>query len=1260
VSGAFYYDDEANVLTFDPDVDLTLTTTYTATLSGSVRDQAGNLLGDDYSWSFTALDIEPPQVVSTDPEDGATGVGVNAMVSAVFSEVVITHTLAFTLTGPHGPVPGLVSYDSLSFVFYPDNVLKYDTAYTATVAAGLEDTAGNATAGDYVWRFATQQDAEPPQVISTNPEDGATGVDVNATVSATFNEPIDAGTLSLTLAGPDGPVAAGVSYNPAARTATLDPDNVLKYDTLYTATVAAGLEDVAGNATTGDYVWHFATQLDTEPPWLVSTDPEDGAIGVGVNATVSATFNEAIDAGTLNLTLAGPDGPVAAGVSYNPAAWTATLDPDNVLKYDTLYTATVAAGLEDMAGNAMAGDYVWHFATQLDTEPPWVISTDPEDGATGVDVNATVSATFNEAVDAGTLSLTLAGPAGPITGSVSYDPAARTATLDPDLVLDFETPYTATVAGTVTDLAGNPMGSDYVWNFTTAPEGSPPVAAFTASNYYPALREGVAFTNQSSGSEPLAFRWNFGDGEISQEINPTHAYAAPGTYLVTLTVSNPWGEDTATAAIAVSGWQEIGVPYRIEITGIGMGDRDTAINPQTLSLAGAAEVDWLLAQVAGSSSITQPELVTLTTDAPQSLTLSEPTTETPYGYTFEAALQPAGQITASVNYPGDAYKTPRGLVLYARRAAMGKWTSVGRTVNQFVYSGSGEYAHTEVLTFPPLERATDLYVTAVVIDNNDDDRPMVVEAAAGGVTESVTELGPTDGAGLNVVELRLPRVLTGTSQVSVTLRSPAEHGDSLTLVGLNVSYSCAGAILHVFPSPATVTLGTTVSLTVSVTPGPVQVNGVQVHGRLDPAYLRLVDVRPTGVLPVELDPVAFDPVTGEFHYGAELASGVITRPFGVLVLEVEALATTGGTLIEFLDGFPPADVSGPEGSVMSQAQDGLVIVPPAPTLRGTVDMQGRPARPDPSWVVPLTVWLTPAGGGMPVYTATTTTDLYGEFGIPLEGIPPGLYDIRVKGNHTLRNLAPGVSLVAGDNAYSFGTLLEGDTETAATFNRVVLEDAGVLISSFNRCRGNSGFVANADLDENGCVSLSDFSLLAGNYGLEGDVIVPATPALPDASLQASGSGALIAFNAEEMTVAVGEVVTLMLDVDPRDEPVNSVMAHLNFDPAIVEVVDVALTGALPVSLDVDGPLVDNLQGVVRFGAGALVQTLTEKFSVATLSLRVKSATAGTTIIFSDAFPPTDVMGPEAKSVLAEAKGITLKTETQEQTEYFFYLPIVGR
>ncbi|MBS1643523.1 MAG: PKD domain-containing protein [Bacteroidetes bacterium] len=74
-----------------------------------------------------------------------------------------------------------------------------------------------------------------------------------------------------------------------------------------------------------------------------------------------------------------------------------------------------------------------------------------------------------------------------------------------------------------------------------------PVANFTASPTSGCAPMVVSFTNTSTGS-PTSYSWNFGSASIpgSSLANPTVAYTTPGTYTVSLTVSNASGSNTKT------------------------------------------------------------------------------------------------------------------------------------------------------------------------------------------------------------------------------------------------------------------------------------------------------------------------------------------------------------------------------------------------------------------------------------------------------------------------------------------------------------------------------------------------------------------------------------------------------------------------------------------------------------------------------------------------------------------------------------------
>ena len=82
-----------------------------------------------------------------------------------------------------------------------------------------------------------------------------------------------------------------------------------------------------------------------------------------------------------------------------------------------MFTATVTTGATDLAGNALASNYVWTFTTGAapDTTPPTVVSTIPLNAATGVAINQAVSATFSKAMDPLTITsatFQLAAPGG--------------------------------------------------------------------------------------------------------------------------------------------------------------------------------------------------------------------------------------------------------------------------------------------------------------------------------------------------------------------------------------------------------------------------------------------------------------------------------------------------------------------------------------------------------------------------------------------------------------------------------------------------------------------------------------------------------------------------------------------------------------------------------------------------------------------------------------------------------------------------------
>ncbi len=105
-------------------------------------------------------------------------------------------------------------------------------------------------------------DTTPPAVDTgtISPATGATGVAVNAPISVSFSEPMDASTITaatVEVSGGGAAVTGTITYT--GQTATFTPDAILRYDTTYTVTITSGAKDPAGNPL-AQYSWTFTTE----------------------------------------------------------------------------------------------------------------------------------------------------------------------------------------------------------------------------------------------------------------------------------------------------------------------------------------------------------------------------------------------------------------------------------------------------------------------------------------------------------------------------------------------------------------------------------------------------------------------------------------------------------------------------------------------------------------------------------------------------------------------------------------------------------------------------------------------------------------------------------------------------------------------------------------------------------------------------------------------------------------------------------------
>lgn len=163
--------------------------------------------------------------------------------------------------------------------------------------------------------------------------------------------------------------------------------------------------------------------------------------------------------------------------------------------------------------------------------------------------------------------------------------------------------------------------------------GLAPVADFDANYAYDVVPATVAFQDRSTGTTPLTYIWDFGDGTSSKLQNPVHTYIRQGVYTVTLIVMNNYGSDTETktnfiavglapraafSASPTSGNAPLAVGFTDQSAGnpdtwswnFGDGGSSTLQHPvHTYREGGYYTVILTVSNKYGSSSVSKPHLI---------------------------------------------------------------------------------------------------------------------------------------------------------------------------------------------------------------------------------------------------------------------------------------------------------------------------------------------------------------------------------------------------------------------------------------------------------------------------------------------------------------------------------------------------------------------------------------------------------------------------------------------------------------------------
>jgi uncharacterized protein DUF4082/Big-like domain-containing protein len=418
-------------------------------LSGSSAFPASTFNSSNY-WVdvvFDTTNTVPPSVTSFSPPNGATTVSPSTAVTATFNKAMDSTTInagTFELLDPANNVlSATVAYDSstLTATLQPSTPLAFLTTYTAIVRGGtvdprVKDASGNSLAANVTWTFTT---AAAPPPLGTCPCSIWSPTTTPAVIDSGDSNSFE---LGVRFRSDVNGYITGIRFYKATANGTPHSGHLWSNSGTLLGTTAFTGESSSG--------WQQANFSAPVPILAGTTYVASYNAPFGHYSFGSGFFTSAVDNPPLHALKDGIDGP-------NGVFTTANIFPTSTFNSSNYWVDVV-------------------FVPNNSTAPPSVTSTSPADGAAGVSLTATPSATFSVAMDGTSLNsstvLLMDSSNNPVSGTVSYGSSTTTVTFQPTSSLKLGTTYTATVKGVVKDAFGNAMGQDFVWSFATV--GTPP------------------------------------------------------------------------------------------------------------------------------------------------------------------------------------------------------------------------------------------------------------------------------------------------------------------------------------------------------------------------------------------------------------------------------------------------------------------------------------------------------------------------------------------------------------------------------------------------------------------------------------------------------------------------------------------------------------------------------------------------------------------------------------------------------------------
>ena len=628
------------------------TVTFTNTTSNA--NGIGNVT---YLWNFgdgqTSTQANPIHTYSANGNYTVTLTATNSCGPATVTHPVAISappTAGFSATPTSGCVPLTVNFNTASSV----GATSYNWSFpggTPAISTAQNPTVVYNAAGTFNVTLIVSNSSGSDTTVLTN------YVTVNPQAIAGFTTSVNNATVSFTNTSAN---ATSYSWNfgDGQMSTQASPIHTYAQDGTYTVTLSA--TNACGTVTSTQTV-----VIATPPVAAFSANITSGC------APLTVQFNNQSSANAVSYAWSFPGGMPSTSTAQNPSVtynvagnYTVTLTVTNSAgnntstqtNYITVNTTPVAgfsfttnsatASFTNTTSNATS--YAWNFGdgqTSTQTNPAHIYAQDGNYTVTLSATNACGTVTTTQSVTIVTVpaagfSATNTSGCAPLAVQFSNQSTANASTIQwqfpggnpqTSSVANPSVTYSAAGSYNVTLIVSNAAGSDTLTQTNYVVTATVPAAGFTVStNVYVAN-----FTNTTVNGN--SYSWNFGDGGTSTQTNPSHTYAADGTYTVTLTATNDCGSNTFTQQVVISSMPQAGfsanvttgcAPFAVQFQNQSSSNTtawnwsfpggnpasSTAQNPEvTYNAVGTYTVTLTASNALGENTVTQTNFITVGT-----------------------------------------------------------------------------------------------------------------------------------------------------------------------------------------------------------------------------------------------------------------------------------------------------------------------------------------------------------------------------------------------------------------------------------------------------------------------------------------------------------------------------------------------------------------------------------------------------------------------------------------------------------------------